>query len=269
MADESLGTDAQPTKSQAAEEHRESPEEAAATLAAQMHVPPPRVRLSDRQAVTILGAYFGVRFVTVRLGLAFFPTLLVTAPWALPLLRNTAGTLLAVAAAEHDNFVVIGAALAGSLFISMAAGLMIYWAGYRFGPWLAERGAQEGAFWASVWNPKQVARAHRWLERRGVVAVAASRAVGFLNLPVSLVAGSSRMPFGQFALAQFLGSVTWAVVCLWLGIQAGTRWPGITDFIKSLSGFSTRFGLVAFVVLIGAAALASRASRNAPRKPQG
>lgn len=207
-------------------------------------------RLSDKQALAVIGSYFGLRLITVRVGLVFLPWLLTHSPWAVPLVRNTLLSIILAGAKVHRSPAMLAAIAAGSLFISTVAGLMLYWAGYRFGPELAVRGAKQGSVWAGIWNPKQVARAHRWLERRGFLAVAASRATGWLVTPIALVAGSSLMTFRKYIVAHTAGAIAWAAAGVWLGVRAGTVWPWLPERIESFSNWSWKAGLVLLALVI-------------------
>lgn len=224
--------------------------------------PAARTRLSDRQALAVIAGYFGLRQITTRVGLVLLPALLASAPAAIPLLRNTSGTVLVAGTAARGRLWPLVGAGAASVTISMIAAFVLYWTGWRFGARLAERGAREGTSWAALWNPRQVARAHRWLERWGVLAVAAGRATGPLNGPLGLVSGSSGMQLRKYAAAQVLGSTVWAGAVLWLGVRAGDAWPWLPDRIKGLSGWSLRIGLVSLVLLVAAGAL----NRGRPKR---
>lgn len=223
-------------------------------------------RLSDRQALTILGAYFGTRLVTARVAIVFLPWLLAHAVWAVPLLRNLTLTVITAAATAYDKPALLAAMAAGSLTISTIAGLMLYWAGSRFGPQLAERAAKQGTAWASVWNPKQVGRAHRFLERWGMLAIGFSRATGWLLTPIVLVAGSSRMRFRKFIAAHTAGAIVFAGVAMWLGVRAGTAWPWLPDKIKRLSDVSWKVGLVVLVLFAAAVALGGSKRESGDRR---
>lgn len=228
----------------------------------------PRHRLTDRQALAVIGGYFALRMITVRVGLFFLPSLLKHAPWSIPLLRNTLGAVITATAKVHRDPLLMVAVAAGSMFISMVAGLMLFWAGWRFGPLLAEKAAKQGSMWASVWNPKQVDRAHRFLERRGMIAVSLSRATNWIVTPVALVAGSGRMTFGKYVSAYGAGAVVWTAAALWLGVQAGTRWPWLVDRIEELSAWGLRIGLVTLVLFVVALLIGSRAQPGEDEKAE-
>ena len=228
-------------------------------------MPPVRHRLSDKQALGLLGAYLIFRAVTQRVGLALLPTLLRRGlPWVIPLLHNAALTMIATGTkirAEPGSIVATGAA---SVLQAMVAGLVLYWAGWRFGVKLAEISERSGTVWKSVWNPQQVLRAHRWLDRWGVLAVIVARGlIEWMLVPVLLVAGSSRMHRAKFVSSYFAGSVVFAGLTLWVGGVAGNEWPWLPKRIESLSRWTLIAGL-GLLALFVVAALAG----NRLQKPQ-
>ena len=93
----------------------------------------------------------------------------------------------------------------------------MYWAGWRFGHRLAESAKQPGAPASALWNPKQIERAERWMESKGMFVVFIARATEFFTLPVNLVAGASEMRSRRFLVAHTLGAVGFAALVLWLG----------------------------------------------------
>ncbi len=226
----------------------------------------PRFFLSDRQALGLLVGYLVFRFIANRIGLAYLPKLLDSAPWAVPLLNNSMLSLIATgtAAADHSSVMMIATG-ATSVFQSFVAGLFLYWAGFRFGPLLAEKAAQPGSMWASIWNPKQIERATRWIDRRGVYAIFIAR--GFLEwllTPMVLVAGSARMRFSKFLASFGVGAVVYAALMLWLGARAGDQWPWLPDRIKAFGEWSFRISIILIVVAVLLSTVAKRF--GAPKK---
>ena len=147
------------------------------------------------------------------------------------------------------------------------AGLVLYWAGYRFGPELAVRAQQEGSMWASIWNPKQVARAHTWIERYGFFAVVFGRLIEWFTTPMILVAGATRMSFRKFFPAYTIGALGFAIGSLWSGRLAATRWPGLDKGIEKLGPWSIRITLILVALLVVATLLSKKAGQpQASRK---
>ena len=70
--------------------------------------------------------------------------------------------------------------------------------------------------------PEEHERASALLARWGVAAVAVTRPVPILAETVAILAGSSRLPWGQTTLAAAAGSVLPAIVYAWAGAHART-----------------------------------------------
>jgi membrane protein DedA with SNARE-associated domain len=223
-------------------------------------MPPVRHRLSDKQALGLLGAYLIFRAVTQRIGLALLPTLLRRGlPWVIPLLHNAGLTMIATGTKIRAEPTMLAATGAASVLQAMVAGLILYWAGWRFGPRLAEVSQASGSVWKSVWNPQQVLRAHRWLDRWGVLTVIVARGViEWMLVPVLLVAGSSRMHKAKFVSSYFAGSVVFAALTLWVGGVAGNEWPWLPKRIESLSRWTLIIGLGLLALFIVAALAGNR-----------
>lgn len=234
------------------------PETGDGRASAAVPLPESRPRLTDKQAIAILAGYFAMRQVTSRVGLVSLPWLLANAVWAIPLLNAQLITVLTASTEARGDPGLLVAVGAGTFLIAIVAGSMLFWTGWRFGPKLAEMGAKPGSLWGSVWNPRQIARAHRLLERYGAIAVFVSRGTGRLVGPVTLVAGSGRMSPRRFFAVYTAASVTWAALVIWLGVRAGDAWPWLPDRIKGFASVSARFGLIALGVLLAVALLAWR-----------
>jgi membrane-associated protein len=75
-------------------------------------------------------------------------------------------------------------------------------------------------------------------EKRGWIAIFLTRwlltAVAF---PTTLIAGSSRYRFWNFALFDLLGELTWIVLYGGLGYAFGSQWELVSEFISDFSGF--------------------------------
>lgn len=207
-------------------------------------------RLTDKQALAALGGYLLFRTVTTRVGIIFLITLTAEAPWAVPLLNNSSLPLVTVGISVHNRPLMQLAVVGGSLFLSLVAGLVLYWAGWRFGPELARRAESGHVAWSSLWNPKQVARAHRWLDRWGVFAVAVGKLTEIFTAPVVLVAGSSRMHFGRFISSYLVGSVGFVTLTLWLGSRAAVAWPWLPDRLQTFAAWNARVGIGLIVLLM-------------------
>jgi membrane protein DedA with SNARE-associated domain len=163
---------------------------------------------------------------------------------------------------------MIAATAAASVAQALVAGLILYWAGRRFGVRLAEMAEQSKSFWKSVWNPQQVLRAHRWLDKWGVLTVIVARGfVEWMIVPVLLVAGSSRMHKAKFVSSYLAGSVLFAGLTLWAGGLAGNQWTWLPHRIESLSRWVLIVGLGLLVLFAVAAIGASRVDTKRHDQP--
>lgn len=231
----------------------------ACTRAMMRRVPPVRHRTTDKQALALLAAYLVFRSVTTRLGVAFLPALLRRAPWAIPLLNNSALTMIATGTKVRGGAAMIAGTGAASVVQAVVAGSILYWAGWRFGVHLAELAERSGSFWKSVWNPQHVLRAHRWLDRWGVATVVVARGfVEWMIVPVVLVAGSSRMHRAKFFSSYIFGCAVFAGATLWVGGLAGDRWPWLPHRIESLARWTLIVGLALIVLFVIAAVGANK-----------
>src|SRR5207249_1674942 len=93
------------------------------------------------------------RFAGCRAGVgaanAILPTPLGRAPWAIPLLHHSALTMVATGTKIRSSPAMITATVAASVAQAMVAGLVLYWAGRRFGERLAEMAEQSKSIWKS------------------------------------------------------------------------------------------------------------------------
>jgi membrane protein DedA with SNARE-associated domain len=225
-----------------------------------------RSRLTDTQALGLLGAYLVFRGITQRLGFAFAPRLLKSAGpwvWVIPLLNNSSILLIQAGTGTSGRPGMLAATVLASVFMSTVAGLILYWAGWRFGHKLAEMAQRPGSPWAGVWNPKQIARAERWMDSWGVFVVFFARVVEFFTLPVTLVAGASEMRFRRFLVANTLGSFAFAGLFLWIGQEAQHRWPWLRSWLSDTYGpWALRIGLGLIVLLVVLMLLGQRAGKK-------
>jgi membrane protein DedA with SNARE-associated domain len=229
-----------------------------------------RQRLSDGQALGLLGAWFVFRAVTQRIGLGLGPKLLDNMPWAIPLLNNS--FLLLIQAGTGVSGRPGMGILTGltSVLMSTVVGLVLYWAGFRFGHRLAEMAQRPGSPWAGVWNPKQIARAERWMDRWGLPVIIVVRITEFFYLPVALVAGASEMRLRRFIIANTVGAIGFAGVWLWIGGVAQRRWPWLKDWISDVYGpWALRIGLALLALVVLLMVVGQRFDKSKSKESEG
>jgi membrane protein DedA with SNARE-associated domain len=224
-----------------------------------------RERLNDRLAFGLLAAWFIFRAVANRLGFGAGPRFVKTSPWVIPLLNNSSLLLITAGTGTTGRPGLFALAMVTSVFMSTVAGLILYWAGWRFGHRLAEKASNPTSPWAGVWNPKQIARAERWMDRWGIAVIAVARITEFFIAPITLVAGASEMRLRRFLLAHTIGAVGFAGLFLWIGSVAQRRWPWLQGWITDVYGpWALRIGIgliVLLVVLMGLGSLLGKSEK--------
>jgi membrane-associated protein len=224
-----------------------------------------RQRLSDGQAFGLLAAWFVFRTITQRVGLGIGPKLLDSKPWVIPLLNNSSLLLIQAGTGTAGRPGMLIATGLASVFMSTIVALVLYWAGWRFGHRLAHMAARPGSPWAGVWNPKQIARAERWMDRWGMGIIVIGKVTEYFILPITLVAGASEMRFRRFIIANTIGSIGFAGVWLWVGGEAQERWPWLKDWISDTYGpWALRIGLALIVLLVLLMLLGSAMDKKQP-----
>jgi membrane protein DedA with SNARE-associated domain len=73
-------------------------------------------------------------------------------------------------------------------------------------------------------TPARMARAERWFEQRGEIAVLVGRCVPIVRTFISLPAGVARMPFWRFTLFTLVGCIPWVLGLTLIGVQVGPSW---------------------------------------------
>jgi membrane-associated protein len=77
-----------------------------------------------------------------------------------------------------------------------------------------------------------------------------------IAVPVNLIAGTSKFPFRQFILYDFLGEMIWIFVYGGLGYLFGTQWEAVSELLSNISGL-----LLGLILLVGGIILAVRWSK--------
>ena len=95
-------------------------------------------------------------------------------------------------------------------------------------------------------TPGHLGRAEAFFARHGGRAVFLARFVAGLRVFGALVAGTSRMPWGRFALYNALGATVWATAAVSLGY---VLWASIS-LVEHCAGLVSLLVLVALVVAL-------------------
>src|SRR5439155_13175078 len=130
-------------------------------------VEPVRYRLTDTQALAALGAWLVFRQITARLGIAAVPRLARTKAWLIPFLTNASPQLIIAGTGIGNRWALFAVTVVTSTIMSTVTGLIFYWAGWRFGHRLSAMAKRPGSPRATLWNPKPIACAERWMDSWG------------------------------------------------------------------------------------------------------
>ncbi len=96
-----------------------------------------------------------------------------------------------------------------------------YWFGHRVGPALFDRPKSR------VFNPKNVEKAHAFLEKYGAKTIVLARFVPVVRTFAPIVAGVGKMNYRTFVLYNIIGGVVWGG-----GITTLGYFLGEVDFVK-------------------------------------
>jgi len=154
-------------------------------------------------------------------------------PFPASILMLTAGGF--AAAGDLVLWQALLAATAGAI----AGDQLGYWAGRRYGAALLSQLRRD------LSRDRLIARADALMDRRGAWAVFLSRwLVSPLGPWVNLVAGSTRHPWGRFALAGVAGEVVWAGLYVGTGHAFAGNIEAASDMIGSVLGMVAGAGAV-------------------------
>ena len=140
--------------------------------------------------------------------------------------------LIAAGALVHRGILDLGDTLFFAILGAVIGDQIGYWAG-RFGgrPFVLRWGR-----YAFI-TPERLGHAEAFFARHGGSAVFLSRFIVGLRVFGALVAGTSRMPWGKFALYNVLGGTAWVAVAvslgyfLWASISLVEHWVGRASLI--------------------------------------
>ena len=134
---------------------------------------------------------------------------------------------------------IIGAALAATtgrltlvgVVIAAAAGAI---AGAAGGYWIgASVSDRTLARWAATFGigPAQFEKARTLVRKHGARTALVGRFITLLRIVLAVLAGASRMPFGEFFLFSSIGAAIWAVAYGLLGYSFGDELPWLEHIV--------------------------------------
>ncbi len=125
--------------------------------------------------------------------------------------------VIGAAVAAQGHLAPWGVALAGFAG-AVLGGNTGYWVGRRWGPRrLTVRGIRR------LYSPERRARAESLFERRGWIAVFFGRFVALLRIFAGPLAGSHRMPWPRFLIANAAGGAVWVASVTTVGLLLGSN----------------------------------------------
>ncbi|MFP5333844.1 MAG: DedA family protein [Actinomycetes bacterium] len=113
---------------------------------------------------------------------------------------------------------------------SVAGALLLYAAGARLGAERSERLLAR----LPLMEVEDVNRAEDWFLRHGRSAIFFGRLVPGVRSLISLPAGTTRMPMGQFLLYTTAGSAIWNALLVGGGFWLGTQWRRVERYADLL-----------------------------------
>ena len=135
--------------------------------------------------------------------------------------------LIAAGALVHRGVLDFGDTLFFGMFGAVVGSQIGYWVGRLGGrPFVLRWGRYV------LITPERLGQAEAFFARHGGRAVFLARFVAGLRVFAALVAGTSRMPWGKFALYSLLGGTVWAAAAvslgyfLWASISLVEHWVG-------------------------------------------
>jgi undecaprenyl-diphosphatase len=140
--------------------------------------------------------------------------------------------LIAAGALVHKGVLDFGDTVFLGILGAVVGNQIGYWAG-RFGgrPFVLRWGRY------ALVTPERLGHAEAFFARHGGSAVFLSRFIVGLRVFGALVAGTSRMPWGKFALYNVLGGTAWVAVAvslgyfLWASISPVEHWVGRASLV--------------------------------------
>ena len=128
----------------------------------------------------------------------------------------------------NTNMTLIGITIVGA-FGNFIGSLIAYFVGLKGGRPLLEK---YGKYLLITHSKLELA--DRWFSRYGGEAVLISRLLPIIRTFISLPAGIAHMDLKKFTVYTFIGSLPWAFVLGYIGIQLGPNWEIIQRYFHVL-----------------------------------
>ncbi|HVB53390.1 MAG TPA: DedA family protein [Candidatus Acidoferrales bacterium] len=119
---------------------------------------------------------------------------------------------------------------------------------YAIGAWVG-RPAVLAAGRRFRFRESHLEAAERWIERRGVVAVAVGRCVPIIRSYTSFPAGFGHMPLSRFLPATLVGALVWDSVLVVAGMELGKHLSEISKILQPVGYIAVL--LLALVLVYG------------------
>jgi membrane protein DedA with SNARE-associated domain len=147
--------------------------------------------------------------------------------------------------ASKDEMSIAGAIVAGTLG-SVAGTALWYWLGAKLGKDRLMAWSERHGKWLAM-CPDDVRRGEAFFERHGRSSVFFGRFVPVVRTIISVPAGISGMPLGQFLLYTTAGSAIWVSVLVGAGVWLGSQFPKVGDYLGPLSWAVIAGAFIAYV----------------------
>ena len=171
--------------------------------------------------------------------------------------------VLYVGAHVPRNLVAWVSAWLGLILAVVLGATNLFFISRRFGRKLVESNFSE----AIHLSPERLARAERWFDQYGVLAIIFGRHIPGFRVPITVAAGIFRIRYPVFAMSVAVSTAIWAGVVLIIGINYGSRFE---SFLRLHSSMYFIWGiLVAGLIIWGLVRSRMRQSRmrSMPRPP--
>lgn len=134
---------------------------------------------------------------------------------------------------SQERMSLLGATAAGTAG-SVLGALLLYGVGRWVGEERLKRFADRHGRWLTL-SPKDIDRASKWFDERGIWAVFICRLIPGLRSLISIPAGIHCMPLGRFVLVTILGTAIWTGALVFAGQQLGENFDQIGRWLDPVT----------------------------------